>query len=63
LYFDEFCAFQVLACILLMKIVELPSESQLLRRYRKMHLLCGLTRGAAVLLFSCRIVLNTLGRL
>jgi hypothetical protein len=46
-----------------MKTVEFPSESQLWRGYQKMRLLCGLTRDAAVLLFSCRIVLGTLGRL
>jgi hypothetical protein len=46
-----------------MKSVELPSESQLWRGYRKIRLLCGLTRGAAVLLFSYKIVLSTLGRL
>jgi hypothetical protein len=46
-----------------MKTVELPSELQLWRGYRKMRLLYGLTHGAAVLLFSCRIMLSTLGRL
>jgi hypothetical protein len=46
-----------------MKTVELPSESQLWRGYQKIRLLCGLTRGAAVLLFSYMIVLSTLGRL
>jgi hypothetical protein len=46
-----------------MKIVELPSESRLWRRYQKMRLLCGLTQGAAVLLYSCRIMLNTLVKL
>jgi hypothetical protein len=46
-----------------MKTVELPSESQLWRGYQKMQLLCGLTHGAAVLLFSYRITLNTLGKL
>jgi hypothetical protein len=46
-----------------MKIVELPSGLRLWRRYQKMLLLCGLTLGAAVLLYSCRIALNTLVRL
>jgi hypothetical protein len=58
-----FCTFQVLAYILLMKGVELPSESQLWRKYQKIRLLCGLTRGTAVLSFFYRIVLSTLGRL
>jgi hypothetical protein len=46
-----------------MKTVELPSESQLWRGYQKIRLLCGLTRGAAVLFFFYRIMLSTLGRL
>jgi hypothetical protein len=46
-----------------MKTVELPSESWLWKGYRKIRLLCGLTRGAAALLFSYMIVLNTLGKL
>jgi hypothetical protein len=46
-----------------MKIIELPSKSRLWKEYRKIQLLCGLTRGAATLLFSYRIVLNTLGKL
>jgi hypothetical protein len=46
-----------------MKTVELPSESRLWKEYRKIQLLCGLTRGAAAQLFSYRIVLNTLGKL
>jgi hypothetical protein len=45
-----------------MKTVELPSESRLWKGYRKIRLLCGLTRGAAALLFSYKIVLNTLGK-
>jgi hypothetical protein len=46
-----------------MKTVELSSESQLWREYQKRRLLCGLTRGAVVLLFSYRITLNILGML
>jgi hypothetical protein len=46
-----------------MKTVELPSESRLWKRYQKIRILYGLTRGAAALLFFCRIVLNTLGKL
>jgi hypothetical protein len=46
-----------------MKTVELPSESQLWKRYRRIQILYGLTRGAAALLFFYRIVLNTLGKL
>jgi hypothetical protein len=46
-----------------MRTVELPSESQLWRKYRKVLLLCGWTRGAAVLLFSYKITLSTLERL
>jgi hypothetical protein len=46
-----------------MRIVKLLSESQLWRKYQKVLLLCGRTRGAAVLLFSCKIALSTLGRL
>jgi hypothetical protein len=46
-----------------MKTVELPSESRLWKGYRKIRLLCGLTRGAAALLFSYMIILNTLGKL
>jgi hypothetical protein len=46
-----------------MRTVELPSESRLWRGYQKIRLLCGLTRGAVVLLFSYMIVLNTLGKL
>jgi hypothetical protein len=53
----------VLAYILLINTVELLRESQLWRKYRKIQLLYGLTRGAAVLSFSYRIVLSTLGRL
>jgi hypothetical protein len=53
----------VLAYILLINTVELLRESQLWRKYRKIQLLCGLTRGTAVLSFSYRIVLSTLGRL
>jgi hypothetical protein len=61
--FWQICAFQVLAYILLMRTVELPSESRLWRKYRKVLLLCGWTRGAIVLLFSCKTVLSTLERL
>jgi hypothetical protein len=63
LYFDDFVPFQVPAYILLMKIIGLPSGSRLWSRYQKMRLLCGLTQGAAVLLYSCRIMLNILVRL
>jgi hypothetical protein len=53
----------VLAYILLINTIELLRESQLWRKYRKIQLLYGLTHGAAVLSFSYRIVLSTLGRL
>jgi hypothetical protein len=46
-----------------MKTVGLPSESQLWKGYRKIQLLCGLTRCTAALLFSYRIMLKTLGKL
>jgi hypothetical protein len=46
-----------------MKTIELLSKSQLWRGYRKIRLLCGLTHGAVVLLFSYKIMLNTLGKL
>jgi hypothetical protein len=46
-----------------MKIVELPSGSRLWRGYRRIRILCGLTRGAATLLFLYKIMLNTLGKL
>jgi hypothetical protein len=46
-----------------MKTVELPSESRLWKRYRRIRILYGLTRGTAALLFFYRIVLNTLGKL
>jgi hypothetical protein len=46
-----------------MRTVELLSESRLWRKYRQVLLLCGRTRGAAVLLFSFKIVLSTLERL
>jgi hypothetical protein len=46
-----------------MKTIELLSGSLLWRKYQKIRLLCGLTRGAAVLSFFYRIMLITLGRL
>jgi hypothetical protein len=46
-----------------MKTVELPSESLLWRKYRKIRLLCGLICGVVVLSFFYRIMLSTLGRL
>jgi hypothetical protein len=46
-----------------MKAVELLSRSLLWRKYRKIRLLCGLTRGAVVLSFFYKIVVSTLGRL
>jgi hypothetical protein len=46
-----------------MKTVELPSESRLWKRYRRIQILYGLARSTAVLLFFYRIVLNTLGKL
>jgi hypothetical protein len=46
-----------------MKTIELPSESRLWKEYRKIRLLCGLTRGAIAQLLSYRIMLNTLGKL
>jgi hypothetical protein len=46
-----------------MKTVELLSGSLLWRKYQKIRLLCGLTRGTAVLSFFYKIVLSTLGRL
>jgi hypothetical protein len=49
--------------MLLMKIIELLSRLLIWRKYRKIQLLCGLTRGAAVLSFFYKIVLSTLGRL
>jgi hypothetical protein len=58
-YSDEF-AFQVLACILLMRIVEFPSESQLWKGRRRIPKLYGLIRGIAAPLFFCRIALSTL---
>jgi hypothetical protein len=63
LYFSDFVPFQVPAYIPLMKIIELLSGLRLWRRYQKMRLLCGLTQDAEVLLYSCRIALNTLVRL
>jgi hypothetical protein len=46
-----------------MKTIELPSEFRLWKGYQRIQILCGLTRGAAALLFSYRIVLNTFGKL
>jgi hypothetical protein len=46
-----------------MKTVELSSELRLWKGYQRIRILCGLTRGAAALLFSYRIMLNTLGKL
>jgi hypothetical protein len=53
----------LLACILLMKIIGLSNGLQLWRRSRKMRPLCGLTRGTVMMLYFCRIMLNTLVRL
>jgi hypothetical protein len=39
------------------------SESRLWKRYRRIQILYGLTRGAVALLFFYRIMLNTLGKL
>jgi hypothetical protein len=46
-----------------MKIVELLSESWLWKRYRRILILYGLTRGAAALLSFYRIALSTSGKL
>jgi hypothetical protein len=56
----NFFILQVLARILSTRIVGFLSEMRLLRGHRRIPTLFGLTRGVAVPLFFCKIVLSIL---